>query len=127
MYRLSFATILLLAASLVLATSCKPKDTADTALDEAVQHEGAADASEDSAAEADDSDLADSDAVDSDLADGDEPEVRLNAPEGGLLGDQGLKNPQEADDSANEGGLKLQLGGGSGYGYQRSQPSLLDN
>lgn len=117
MYRLSFAAIMLLAASLMLTTSCKAKDTDETAIEEAVEQADADEAS----------DAAEDGAAEDDAADGEEPEVRLNAPENGLLGDQGIKNPQDTDNSADEGGLKLQLGGGSGYGYQRTQPSLLDN
>lgn len=125
MRRFTFATLVLLLASLLLAVSCKSKDaTEDSApadtqqadTDQADTDQNSADADAD--APADDDNSAGNDKA---------PTVILNAPEEGLLEGQGIKTPAQQEDTTDDSGLKLQLGGGSGYGYQRNQPSLLDN
>lgn len=119
MRRISIFAGVFLCASLLMSTGCKPKTDNASALEE--------ETTDAAAVESDDSEdaQADQDAAEN----SDEPVIEIDAPKEGLLGGQGLRDPQEGqDDSADDGGgLKLQLGGGSGYGYQGSQPSLLND
>lgn len=118
MRRIFTFVALVLCVSLAWSTGCKSKTDDASALEEETTDN--ADASNDEAEDAQVND--DAQAQDDD----DEPVIQIDAPKEGLLGGQGLRDPQDAqEDSADDGGLKLQLGGGSGYGYQRSQPSLL--
>lgn len=120
MARFSLLFSIVLSAVLVCGTACTPKASEEA-----------------SPAEEAKTDVAASDADASDKGEGEQanegdPVIQVNAPDSALLDGQGLRNPQEeprgTDGSgAEDSGLKLQLGGGSGYGYQRNQPSLLNN
>jgi len=113
MPRLSLLLRVFLSASLLFSASCKPKASEEES------------SSEEANIDAPDADVAAD--TDTDDASDDEPVIQLGAPDNALLGGQGLKNPQEDSKDTEDSGLKLQLGGGSGYGYQRNQPSLLND
>jgi len=118
--RFSLIAVMLFSAALVLSTACKPKSASDESTEDLsnapASEENTENSAEDPNAAAEDDDAEDVD-----------PVIELSAPDNALLGGQGLRNPQEKTQDDADSGLKLQLGGGSGYGYQRSRPSLLND
>lgn len=119
--RFYLIAVMLFFAALVLGTGCKPKSESN---------ESTEDLSASSASEEDtrDGDVPEDEHAAAQVGDDQaEPVIELNAPDNALLGGQGLRNPQEDPQDEADSGLKLQLGGGSGYGYQRNRPSLLND
>lgn len=118
--RFFLIAVMLFSAALVLGTACKPKPASDESTEDLsnvpASEENTENSAEDAHAAAEDGDAEDVD-----------PVIELSAPDNALLGGQGLRNPQEKTQDDADSGLKLQLGGGSGYGYQRSRPSLLND